>query len=372
MAVYLVTGKLGSGKSLATVGKMRDYLNQGRMVATNLDLNLHNMIDMWSKKARVIRMPDKPVLEDLENLPTPYVGEYDENKTGLIVLDECGTWFNTRDYRDKTRQPLINKLLHIRKCGWDVIFIIQHIEMIDKQVREGLGEHVVTCQRADRLGIPFLTGFGKLFGLNIRPPKLHLALVRYGTSTLSPVVDRWLYNGSDLYNAYDTRQVFGINDCGLHCLLPPYMTHGQFITRGEHAKIQLQTKIKTFKRVAKRAKRSFFLIGAFLGFASSSFLATSENVTPIKSPDTFSNTSETKTHEQQINPLDYLAITAQIVKSDGIEYYFRDEKTGDIFSEYKDFRIVPNNECSAYFVKQKTVVEITCKARQGAEQPPQA
>ena len=37
MAVYFITGKLGSGKSIAAVGKIRDYLNEGRAVATNLD-----------------------------------------------------------------------------------------------------------------------------------------------------------------------------------------------------------------------------------------------------------------------------------------------------------------------------------------------
>ncbi|MFK4136821.1 zonular occludens toxin domain-containing protein, partial [Pseudomonas luteola] len=37
MAVYFVTGKLGSGKSLVAVGKIRDYMIAGRRVATNLD-----------------------------------------------------------------------------------------------------------------------------------------------------------------------------------------------------------------------------------------------------------------------------------------------------------------------------------------------
>ncbi|EBN6690252.1 zonular occludens toxin, partial [Salmonella enterica] len=34
MPVYFVTGKLGSGKTLVAVGKIRDYLVAGRRVAT--------------------------------------------------------------------------------------------------------------------------------------------------------------------------------------------------------------------------------------------------------------------------------------------------------------------------------------------------
>ncbi len=41
MAVYVITGKLGGGKSIASVSKVRDYLNEDRIVATNIDLKLH-------------------------------------------------------------------------------------------------------------------------------------------------------------------------------------------------------------------------------------------------------------------------------------------------------------------------------------------
>ena len=34
MPIYIITGRLGSGKSLATVGRIRDLLAEGRAVAT--------------------------------------------------------------------------------------------------------------------------------------------------------------------------------------------------------------------------------------------------------------------------------------------------------------------------------------------------
>ncbi|EIZ7053106.1 hypothetical protein MPC41_004474, partial [Salmonella enterica] len=43
MAVYVVTGKLGSGKTLVSVSRIQERLAKGCPVATNLDLKLHNM-----------------------------------------------------------------------------------------------------------------------------------------------------------------------------------------------------------------------------------------------------------------------------------------------------------------------------------------
>lgn len=376
MAVYLITGKLGSGKTLATVGRIRDYLNQGRMVATNLDLKLEKLVNPFAKNTQVIRMPDKPTVDDLENLPTPYEGEYDESKMGGIFLDECGTWFNTRDYRDKSRQPLINKLLHIRKAGWDVFFIIQHIEMIDKQVRDALAEHIVYCQRADRLGLPLITPLGKLFGMNLRPPKIHLALVKYGTSTFAPVVDRWVYNGSDLYDAYDTRQVFGINDCSQHSLLPPNTIFGRYTSRKQIAKETYEKHKSKIQKFLTTGKRSFFLIGLTIGITVNFFngpepkQAFAEVKEPVAQP------AEEQEEEEKTHLLDTIRINAFVLMSDGFEYYFKDTATGDTFyPENYDYTVRAINECKAKLVSLNETHIITCKARSEAavtrDVPPQ-
>ncbi|WP_319949787.1 zonular occludens toxin domain-containing protein, partial [Klebsiella pneumoniae] len=155
-SVYFVTGKLGSGKSLIAVSRIRDALMRGVPVATNLNINLKEMIGRDKRNTRLYRLPDKPTVEDIEILG--YANKsYDTSKDGLIVLDECGTWFNSRTWNDKNRQALLDRFLHIRKLGWDVIFIVQNISMVDKQAREGLAEHVVHCKRLDRMQIPFLS-----------------------------------------------------------------------------------------------------------------------------------------------------------------------------------------------------------------------
>lgn len=198
MAVYFVTGKLGSGKSLACVSKIRDYLSAGRRVATNLDLNLDRMFTYCKESA--VRLPDKPRAEDLAALGPGYDSDderdYDEKRFGLIVLDECGTWLNSREWNDKERRKLIDWFLHARKHRWDVMFLIQDIESCDAQIVRSLCEHLVVCRRMDRF---------KVMGISL--PKVHIANVYYGRST-EVRVERWTYKGADLYATYDTRQVF--------------------------------------------------------------------------------------------------------------------------------------------------------------------
>jgi hypothetical protein len=221
MSVYVITGKLGSGKTLICVGRIHDYLTRGRRVATNLDIDMRSLADNPLSTAFTERLPDYPTSESLDALGSGN-DSADEEFNGLLVLDECGTWLNTRAWAgDKGRQPMLDWMLHSRKHGWDVLLIVQDLNIIDKQVRLALCEHLVVCRRLDRLPIPFLSAGFKLFGFNLKLPKVHLAIVRYGQERESPIVERWLYRGRRFYTAYDTKQIFnpGYSDA-LYCTLP--------------------------------------------------------------------------------------------------------------------------------------------------------
>lgn len=234
MTIYAITGNLGAGKSLVSVGRIRDYLFKGRKVATNLDLDLSKLCSQRSK-ARYIRLSDFPSAEEFEALGLGNES-LDETKNGLIVLDECGVFFNSRDWADPTRKAAIAWLLHSRKKGWDVIFIVQEINLIDKQIRVSMIEHVGVCKRADRLTIPFIGYLLKFLGLPFRPPRLHICSVRYGISPFALVVDRWVYRGTTIQGGYDTRQVFRAPETPadysrptFHTVLSPWETKGKFL-----------------------------------------------------------------------------------------------------------------------------------------------
>lgn len=245
MTIYLVTGKLGAGKTLASVGRIRDALFAGRKIATNLDLHLDKLLPIKAGRDNLlscVRLPDKPCVDDLEALG---VGNelMDESKNGLIVLDEMAAWINARTWGDKGRQATIDWLLHSRKKGWDVIFIAQHQDQLDKQVRTALVEYLVTCRRLDRLRIPFVGRFIKILTGGLvsgTMPRIHVGTVRYGAEQNALVADRWWYRGADLYAGYDTRQVFrsveNTDDghktktppAGLFTYLPPWHVAGRY------------------------------------------------------------------------------------------------------------------------------------------------
>ena len=242
MAIYLISGKLGSGKTLSSVGVIREALLSGRKVATNLDLHLDKLLPSSRGRPRrsdgtsavhqpvqAVRIPDKPGVEDLELLGSGN-DSMDETKNGVIVLDELAAWLNSRTFNDKSRAPVIDWLIHSRKFGWDVYFICQHIEQIDKQVRTSLVEYLVTCRRLDRIKIPFI---GKLIQslsagyLSGNLPKIHVAVVKYGTEQHAPIADRWIYQAKDLHAAYNTRQVFTDSYAsGTYSYLTPWHLEG--------------------------------------------------------------------------------------------------------------------------------------------------
>jgi len=280
MSVYFVTGKLGSGKSLVAVSKIKERLIAGRPVATNMNIFLAPMIGKDKKNTRLYRLPDKPTVYDLNMIPKVFSNpsQYDENVTGLIVLDECGTWFNSRTWNDKDRTALVDWFLHVRKIGWDVIFIIQDVSMADKQARSSLAEHVVYCSRTDRVNIPII---GSIFNLitstRIPLPKIHIGVVRYGENPTAMRVDIWKTIGQFYYRCYETTQVYLERyPHGTYCVLPPYYLYNRTKTKWGFNNIMRISKIY-FRKWSK-----IFLI--FLGFfiSSSYFAFTTDYFSTVK------------------------------------------------------------------------------------------
>ncbi len=359
MSVYVVTGKLGSGKTLVAVSKIREYLNRGCVVATNLNLNMEYLINPFSKNARCFRVSDRPTVTELESLPVPYIGDYDEKKSGLLVFDECATWFNSRTWNDKGRRSLIDWLLHARKLGWDIIFVIQNISMMDSQARDGFAEMVVHCRRSDRLTVPFFSFFGRLMGFDIRPPKVHWGIVKYGAADSSPMIERWVYTGTDLHNAYDTRQIFTDNSDGFSSVLSPNTIYGRNTTHAEHNKRRL---INAYNKLVRNSKpRGAFLIGllsaSMLTFAFNAFSSSEAK-----------QQAETKTAANidnaqlvSMSDIDGIYITGSVKSTRSFDYMFQ---TADevIYPEFLGYNVRFINDCKALLLRNNIKTYVFCSA----------
>jgi len=209
---------LGSGKTLVCVGKIRDAILRGARVATNLDLRLE-LLAPSVRAGQVVRLPDYPAAEHLAALGVGNPSR-DESKNGLLVLDEAGAWLNSRQWADKDRHKVIEWMLHARKLGWDVFLIVQDVSLVDKQVRVAFVEHLVRCRRLDRFSVPFIGAFLGMLGGKLRLPQVHIANVFYGTGPGAICVERWVYRGRDLWQAYETRQLFDKDCLGFSFLVP--------------------------------------------------------------------------------------------------------------------------------------------------------
>lgn len=250
MAVYAITGKLGSGKGKGSMQRLREYVRSYKRVATNSDVFMEYLVEERSRES-VIRVPDKPTAADLymigsgnkfiEFTPNiildgdqvkamaPLAGSmkmlpgFDESENGALFLDECGSWLNTRTFQDKGRAELLEWMIHARKYGWDVYFQMQNINQVDKQLREALFEYVVRMNRLDKMRIPLVSsavGTMTAGAVSGNLPRMHIGVVRIGSSPDGIVADRWVFRGDDLNHAYNTTQVFSDSyPHGTHCLL---------------------------------------------------------------------------------------------------------------------------------------------------------
>lgn len=232
---FILTGKKGAGKGIVALGMIKEYLDRGRPIATNLNLFMEHLTPLYDREARVYRLPDQPMAEDMEMLGKGNLDKHgnpspDESKNGLVVLDECGSWLNAREFRDKSRAPLFDWFLHSRKLGWDVVYIVQDLSVLDKQFRESFGEHVIYTVRLDRFPIPVVSFFLKIIGAKL--PKYHVGIVRYGLLPSSPVSERKIYLGRKFYKAYDTLQRFTKHNefWGVSSVLPAWNIKGRFLS----------------------------------------------------------------------------------------------------------------------------------------------
>lgn len=225
---YFIQGKKGNGKGIQAVALMKEYLEKGKPVATNLNVFLEYLLPPESRVS-VFRIPDKPSVRDMELLGSLDTGG-DEDKNGLIVLDECLSWLNSREFNDPSRKALFDWFLHSRKHGWDVCYLGQSVDAFDKQFRDSFIEYLGSCWRLDRLPIPFVGWFISLFtGDRTRMPKVFVCNVRYGCAASSPKLFSWWRIGALYYRAYDTLQKFTqFNEHGgVSCTLSAWHIRGR-------------------------------------------------------------------------------------------------------------------------------------------------
>ncbi len=231
MSVYFVSGGLGAGKTLASVGQLKQHAINRTPIAGNIDLFLDKFSDSAFSKVTYIRVPDRPCAADLYALGYGKPeDDYDEDNNGLLVLDEMATWMNAQTWNEPGRKDLRDWFLHSRKYGWDVIFLCQSIDAMDSQLVKLLMEYHVPMSNLEKINVPLIGGLGRTLKRNGKPfrlPKIHVGRVMYKDLVKA---DRWVFRARDLYKCYNTKQVITSNyPHGTHSQLSRWHLEGRYL-----------------------------------------------------------------------------------------------------------------------------------------------
>jgi len=196
--ISLLTGKIGSGKTLHAVGLIVRHIARGGTVYTNVQLN-------WDRLALVVRKRYRKIAErdQLRSIDLVSCAEWhailewgDPSLPVLVVLDEIHLFFNARDWAKTAalHRDMLSFLSQSRKACVDVVFIAQVATTLEKQFRVQC-EWEFYCRNVKDIAVPL---FGTL-------PLNRMLLVQKDVETDKPMRRQLLRYDRELFPVYDTR-----------------------------------------------------------------------------------------------------------------------------------------------------------------------
>jgi zona occludens toxin len=181
VTISLVTGPPGSGKSFYAVKVLAEAVWAGKFVGTNVELapdwaerlvRAHPRVRWLSKRKRAERAAlyrrRVYVSHDLDALFRLRLRGAGEGR-GLMVLDEAHNWMNARSWGAGDRATIVRFFTQHRKLGWHVQLITQDADMLDRQVRVLMEEHIT---------LKNLRNF-KLAGIRVFPRNRFVAVCKW-------------------------------------------------------------------------------------------------------------------------------------------------------------------------------------------------
>lgn len=146
MGFFIVTGRMGDGKSYLGAEVMRDSLAEGAIVHTNLAINPEAFIRQGYDSDHIVQLGED--ISKWNGMLRPGI----EGRENVIIVDEGAILFNARDFtkaKDEKTQ-VFQFMVMSRKLGFEVYFISQHEKNIDAQLRR-MAQGVIRCVKTARI-----------------------------------------------------------------------------------------------------------------------------------------------------------------------------------------------------------------------------
>lgn len=195
--IALFTGSVGSGKSYHALleGLKKCNAIPLRYVIANFPIQKCNRKEQerWYFYEEI--SPEFLISFSLEH------GFYGKEGNCLLIIDEAGCIFNSRDWqvKAKERTKWVKFFSQSRKFGYDVILVAQSDRMIDRQIRD-LAEYEVRHFSMRRYWF-----------LSWLPLRLHCAVWHWYHTRIRGTVDPFIVR-KKVYSKYDTMRIFNIDD----------------------------------------------------------------------------------------------------------------------------------------------------------------
>lgn len=210
------SGTPGSGKSLHVAMEVYDWIQRGKNVIANFEIRVDFIKKHWRhEKGQFLYFPDAQLMNE-EIDPVKCITGFARNfhkadKEGriyegqtLLIFDEGGVLFNSRDWQSKYRKEWLWFFSQHRKYGFEIIIISQSERQIDRQVRANF-EYEYSHKRVGN----FKTA-GKLLEV-ISGGKVFCYVIRwYGIKGQDGRVNAQFFKGKPkYYRLYNTSHIFG-------------------------------------------------------------------------------------------------------------------------------------------------------------------
>lgn len=137
--IQIVSGKLGSGKTLFTVMTMFDALCKGQTVVTNIKV-FYDHLSLLAAKLKRVRLQEEQIIFIDPEKNTNWQDEIPLGTPDCFVecyFDEVHLFYNARDWATthKNNRGLLSFLTQSRKARVNVTFIVQDSETLERQFR---------------------------------------------------------------------------------------------------------------------------------------------------------------------------------------------------------------------------------------------
>lgn len=132
MAIHILTGLPGSGKTAFLSKKANDFAKQGR--------------EVWANKGYTLNIPNVRYYSKIKELVNI--------KNGVILMDEAQVYLNSRNWETLDEQ-FVYKLQQHRHHGLDIWGTVQNVKRLDVVMRE-LVSHYYECRILNFLILKFI------------------------------------------------------------------------------------------------------------------------------------------------------------------------------------------------------------------------